>query len=791
VPPAPSLRQRHDDLVADRSLTGEAWCRAYSAACDDWLTGLVTEVTGGDVGGIALLAVGGYGLGEMAPGSDLDLLLVHDRKPGQIAEVADGVWYPIWDEGIHLDHSVRTAREVRSAMEGDLKVALGLLTARRVAGDEALAAKALQGALDLWKRRAGKWLPRVDEAARARHDQHGDVAFLLEPDLKEGRGGIRDLRLLDGTARVSPVLADVAADPALREAVEVLAAARVELHRSTGRSGNVLLLQEQDLVAKALDLPDADVLMADVAHAARTLAWANDDAWRRVGSWLRGPRGRGGGRDEPLEPGLVERDHEVALTAAASPAEDVSLAVRASAASAELDRPLARSTLDRLAAETPAPPVPWPPELLSALVRLLGAGRAMIGAVEALDSIGVWVRLLPEWEAVRNHPQRNALHRFTVDRHLLETAANAAALVRNVNRPDLLFVGCLLHDLGKGRAGDHTDVGVELARDLAPRMGFDPADTDRLVGMVRHHLLLPDVASHRDLDDPHTIEAVAAAVGDTTNLWLLATLTEADSLATGPSAWGSWKAKLVRRLVERVDLALAGRSPVPGPLPVSEEERRLVADGGLALVPGEAGSRESHVLIVAPDRRGLLATVAGVLSLRGVRIRAATTGSGEERSRQGVPMAVLHLDVAPLLDVLPDWEQVRADLEGALAGRLRLDERLAERERAYARRRRVKRARPVQVAVSLDNDLASSCTVVEVRAPDRGPVLYRTASVLTGAGVAIDSARVSTLGAEVIDVFYVTDQDGAKLDLDGQLAAAIRTGVSAALGEDVEDGPAA
>ncbi|MDQ6783795.1 MAG: [protein-PII] uridylyltransferase, partial [Actinomycetota bacterium] len=300
MPPVPTLRQRHDELVADRSVTGTAWCVGYARASDAWLAELFSEVCGVDDRDVALLAVGGYGVGELAPGSDLDLLLVHDRK--RIGDVADGLWYPIWDEGVDLDHSVRNPKELRAALDSDLKVALGLLTARPIAGDSALAAKVIASAMDLWRRRARKWLPQVAELARQRHQTHGDVGFLLEPDLKEGRGGIRDLRLLDAAAAVSPVLAGVAQDLSLREAADVLAAARVELQRSTGRPSNTLLLQDQDVVAAALGRSDADALMAEVAHAARTPAWASDDGWRRVGSWLRGPRGRGGSGDKPLEP---------------------------------------------------------------------------------------------------------------------------------------------------------------------------------------------------------------------------------------------------------------------------------------------------------------------------------------------------------------------------------------------------------------------------------------------------------------------------------------------------------
>lgn len=785
VPPVPTLRSRHDDLVADRSLTGTAWCVRYAAACDDWLGELFHEVTAGDDRDLALLAVGGYGVGQLAPGSDLDLLLVHDRK-GRIADVADGLWYPIWDEGVHLDHSVRNRKELRSAVDSDLKVALGLLTARCIVGDGDLAAKVIASALDLWRRRTGSWLPQVAELARQRHHNHGDVAFLLEPDLKEGRGGIRDLRVLDATAAVSPVLAGVANDPSLRDAASVLAAARVELQRSTGRASNTLLLQDQDVVAAALGMADADALMADVAHAARTLAWASDDGWRRVGSWLRGPRGRGGSGDKPLEPGLVRRDDEVALTPDADPAADLSLALRAAAASAELDLPVARTSLDRLAALTPEVDGPWPPDLLRAFIRVLGAGRPTIGAIEALDQLGIWGRLLPEWGPVRNRPQRNAYHRFTVDRHLLETVANASTLVRTVARPDLLLVGALVHDIGKGRGGDHTEIGIKVVGDLAPRMGFGPDDTATLEALVRLHLVLSEVATRRDLEDPVTVSTVAEAVGDAGTLELLAALTEADSLATGPSAWGPWKAGLVRRLVERVGLALAGIPHTPEAVTLTDDEQRRVAAGALDLV-----ADGNQVLVVAPDRVGLLATVAGVLALRAVAVRSAVTRSGDVRgddggsgdcvSTGGVPMAVLHLVVTPALDVLPDWDRVRADLAAALDGRLALEERLAERERAYAGRRRVLRADPVRVRVTVDNDAASDRTLVEVRAPDRGPVLYRVAKALTGTGATIDAALVNTLGAEVVDVFYVTGSSGDKLTMSAEMHATIEAAVADAL----------
>ncbi|MDP9071477.1 MAG: ACT domain-containing protein, partial [Actinomycetota bacterium] len=476
-------------------------------------------------------------------------------------------------------------------------------------------------------------------------------------------------------------------------------------------------------------------------------------------SALAGPRGRTSGRDHPLGPGLLLREDEVVLAPDADPRGDPSLVLRAAAAAAETGALLARPLLERLSSESPPPGDPWPAPVRHALVALLGAGHAAVGVLEALDQHGLLVRLLPEWTAVRSRPQRNAYHRFTVDRHLCEAAANAAALTRQVARPDLLLIGAWLHDIGKGftaEAGggghrDHTDAGVEVVDRIARRMGFDEADVAVLVGLVRHHLLLPDVATRRDLDDRATIETVAAAVGDRHMLELLAALTEADSLATGSSAWGGWKAGLVRELVERVASALQGDHHDAAPSLPTAEHRELMARGEQA-VTVEGGS----VTVVAPDRPGLFSRVAGTLALHGLDVR-----SGAASSADG--MAVEVFEVERAFDSPPDWERLREDLGRALTGRLSLEARLAQRIRAYSGRRRVAAARPAQPRVLFDQDASASATVVEVRAPDGIGVLYRITRALADCDLDVRTAKVSTLGHEVVDAFYVTDAAGAKV----------------------------
>jgi [protein-PII] uridylyltransferase len=738
------LKELRFHLLQDRSLTGPDWCEAWAGTVDRWVT-MLFERAAPDPKGLALLAVGGYGRRSLAPGSDLDLVLVHDGKK-RISQIADSIWYPIWDSGQPLDHSVRTAKEVRSVMDNDIKVALGLLDARLIAGDESLAATVLQRALDMWQTRRDRWLPALDAVTRSRHERFGDLAFLLEPDLKEARGGTRDLDLLRSLSKVTPVLADMSEDRLLWWARKTLASVRVELQRPTGSATNVLLLQDQDVVASALGLDDADALMAAVADAARAVAWASDDGWRRMESWLAGPKGRRGGGDLVVEPGVVIRDGEIALLAGSDPAADVSLGLRVAAASAERDLPIARPTLERLASRALAPDSTWPPDVLQALLRLLGAGRPAIAAVEALDQRGVWMRYLPEWSPVRNRPQRNAYHRFTVDRHLLETVAGAAALQSSVRRPDLLLLGALLHDIGKGQGGDHTEIGIEIVEKLGPRLGLRPEDVDTLVALVRHHLLLPDVATRRDLDDPATARVVAASVGDLDTLELLAALTEADSVATGPAAWGRWKSGLVTRLVSLVAATLEGYPPPDTRRAALSESERAVLSGRELSVEFEDG----RLVVAAPDQTGLLATVAGMLTLSGANVQAATTISDA-----GTEMALLRFLVVPAFERLPDWSRFRADLETALRGGVDIDRLLVEREARYSRLRVPTAARTPDVRVIFDNQSTPDSTIVEVRAPNRGPVLYRVTHALTGSGLTITCALVSTLGAEAVDVFYV------------------------------------
>lgn len=778
-------------LLQEKAPSGPDRRTALAALTDDWLAALFAAAA--PPKGVALVAVGGYGRAELSPRSDLDLLLLHDGTAPQeaVAALADRLWYPVWDLGIALDHSVRTPAQARATAADDLKVQLGLLDARPLAGDTALAAALRSTVLADWRNQAVRRLPELAELCRDRAERSGELRFLLEPDLKEGRGGLRDVQALRAVA--ASWLADAPRD-GLDTARRRLLDARDALHLATGRATDRLALQEQDAVAKELGLLDADTLLREVYEAAGTVTYASDVTWREVGRVLKArsarPRLRGllGGRTGPKAPvertpladGVVEMDGEAVLALTTRPERDPALPLRAAAAAAQHGLPLSPHAVRHLAATAKPLPVPWPAEAREALVTLLGAGAPAVPVWEALEAEGLVTRLLPDWERVRHRPQRNPVHTWTVDRHLVETAVRAASLTRRVGRPDLLLVAALLHDIGKGWPGDHSVAGETIARDLAARIGFDRTDTATVATVVRHHLLLVDTATRRDLDDPATVESVAAAVGTVGTLELLHALTEADALATGPAAWSTWRASLVADLVKRVTGVLAGE-PLPDPeaaAPSAEQERLAVealrtgepvlalhAQGEQPLDPDEPEPVGVELLIALPDQPGVLPAVAGVLALHRLTVRAADLRAVELPAALGPgpgsgSVLVLDWRVAAEYGSLPQGHRLRADLLRALDGSLDIPARLAEREAAYPRRRGVQAPPPRVTVAPAESRLA---TVLEVRAQDAPGLLHRIGRALEGAAVRVRSAHVSTLGANAVDTLYVTRPDGSLL----------------------------
>jgi len=836
--------------------------RRRAAALDHALAELVDTVPL-PRSSLAVVAVGGYGRGEVSPHSDVDLLVLVDDRRRPSPEDLRGLLYPLWDAGFQVGHAVCSPKEAIERAGGDLEAATSLLEARLVAGPVGLMDE-MTGRRRRWLERDGRRLARrLLEVTAERHLRVERAGWVLAPDLKQDVGGLRDLHAVGWLAAVAG-WPRPAGRPELVRAGELLLAVREALHGQTRRKTDRVRADLQPAVAKALGLDGedgVDQLMAAVHTAARTVEYLAAVETRTLAERLLGGPRRSGlvRRLEPggirLEDGLLVVDATDAVRAGPpapdveapfgrvaqggrgspplstgtqgpaaetdpDPAADVLLAMRLLAARARTGRQIARPTLNWLEQTFDRTPLEgWSEPLRAAFMTVL-RGPEAVGACELLDHVGGWTVLLPEWAPVRGRVQHDPWHRYTVDGHAFAAAAEVSRLLEQDQRAartaetagdlDALYLAAIFHDIGKGSGEDHSVAGELLTRRALARMGLDVDELEEVAVLVRHHLLLVETATRRDLDDPSVVEGVAAALGSPRRLRLLHLLTVADGLATGPAAWNDWKGTLVADLAARV-LHVLERGTAPGPgdpealarkveaahpalagkaarllatLPDSypsavvvdelAEELELLADppgpGGVRYRVDPSGDGHGLVTVCAADRPGTLARTTGVLALHRVSVLRAHAWS----TSAGLALQRFTVQAPATLR----WEHLGADLDAAWAGRLAVQARLERKARDY------RPLSPVEADVRVLPDESAHSTVVEVRAADTLGLLHAIAAALGDLDLDVRVAKIDTLGDRVVDTFYVRSPWGAKLSDDqaDELGLAIRHRTTRLLG---------
>jgi [protein-PII] uridylyltransferase len=750
--------------------------------------------------GTTLVALGGYGRRRLSPASDVDLLILHDgSRPDAVAELAERILYPLWDAGLTVGHGVRTPQECAALSAERLDARTAMLDGRVVVGGEPAWIEARARVLGPVRDEPRAFASALLADANARRERHGTASSLLEPDLKESAGGLRDIRLLGwleialGAPLEELGLLRAAEREGIDAADEFLERVRAVLHLEARRPSDRIALDQQPHVARHLGFvdepgtPAEDGLMRAVFEHARHVEHVVRSTFDRY---------LGGAADA----------RELDATAAGVLRAFVGLA---------RDRGVAPAAfLDRVAA-TPIPDeVEWTDDVRDAFLELLATGSAGVSALETLDRIGLLVRYLPAWAAVRCRPQRDPYHRFSVDVHLLRALEAmcrmldepegleplAVEAVHAVTDRDALRLGALLHDIGKTGRGRHVAEGARIAEETLAGMRVPERTRSVAAFLVAEHLLLSDTATRRDLEDEDLVLDVAARVGDPTRLASLYLLTVADAEATGPLASTAWRATLARELVAKVQhvlergevgpdtserlaerahairhrLAAENATGVerflermPRTYLLTVPVERIVRQYGLIAAPlvarevrtlSEPGTRPGTyaLTIVAGDRAGLLSLIAGALSLAGLSILTAQVFTTED----GVAVDLFEVEGAFETEVGQErWREFRGILRRAIEGRLSLAYRVAEKRKHYPAPRE-----DVPVQVSVDNDASDFFTVIEVGAPDRIGLLFDITRTLAELQLDVHLAKVATFGPRVVDAFYVRDELGRKVD---------------------------
>jgi len=794
---------------------------------------------------VALIAQGGYGRGELNPCSDIDLLVVYPQRPDAFVEtVTEKVLYALWDTGLTVGHALRNLRDCVKLGGKDLKVKTALLDTRFLAGDRALydGFAALMES-ELLKRSASRFFRDKVAESEDRHRRFGDSVYLVEPQIKEGEGGLRDIHTAMWLAKVKYVVRDLAelmekgvlaeSDYAeIAAARDFLWRVRNALHFLSGQHLDQLTFEFQERIADDLGYRDSghakavERFMRDYYLHARTVNRFSDDIIARCMEPTAPYRflGRLGGR--AIRPGVRIAGNELVVGDPSTFRNDPVMLLRVFADAQRHGVRLSPATrrLIRAHASLIDDTVRSAPAAARAFLDILRWSYGVFETLHQMHDLDVLDAYLPEFVNLRCMAQYDRYHIYTVDEHTLRAvyrleqllhgefkkeAPQLTQVMREVGGIEILYLAMLFHDAGKGQGGDHSNKGAEMARGVAARLGLNADDTAQLDLLVRHHLLMHHLATRRDIHDPKLVSEFARTVGTLATLQKLYVLTFADLGATNPKLWNSWQDMLLgelyglavegferhitieqaqveraTRIRERVAAAIGDGealqrfladmpdryflSTPEADIPQHFELVRRHAEEPLVTAVAHFPEREfSEFTVVTRDRPGLFAQLTGVLRAHGMNIgtaRIATGGSGVVVD----VFRVTHLDGAPIARDPDRWERVEAAVGKVLSGELDVEEMVAAASRPSVLGEKVVPRLPTKVEI--DNRVSQDFTVVDVFTLDRVGILFAIANALYHLGLSIHLAKITTSVDRVLDVFYVTDQEGRKIEDPAQLA---------------------
>jgi len=842
----------------EQGLTGKGLLLQHSRLVDEFIVECFEKVKPEVAGGqIALLALGGYGRRELFPFSDIDLMILyHQDLEDGIGAVVDGILYPLWDTGLEVGHGVRTVERSMQQAEEDYFFQVAMLDARLIHGSQQL----YDELLTAYRKKfvagnRGSFVEQMKEHRERRRTRYGSHSFLLEPHIKEGKGGMRDIQSMSWVAQVvfglhgvedfcdAGLMLEDERDQFLRS-WDALVQLRNRLHYFSRRKNDQLYFELQEEVAKALGYQMVDGVlgveqfMRDTYGHMENIAIASDLFFDHVDEVL-GIAAKSGNLvpDREIEKGVEIRRGRVHITAmprqvAAKP----QLLMRAFLASARTGVPLHHrtrklisSSLDRVNDK-----MRHSPRMSKALVHILEEADDVFAILEVMLETGLLSAYIPEFRKIETLAQHDVYHIYTVDRHSLQAVAELRKVVEAepgifelVEMPGMLYMAALLHDIGKGSGRDHSDEGADVVVEIGRRMAFSDEEVECLAFLVRYHLYVPENALRRDLNDVAFIQRCAETVGDVSRLSMLYLLSVADSKATGPSAWSDWKAALlqemyfkVRSSIETMEVVESEAEMLGGHVQQnadwlrSQIAQRLNGTSGLRvdleMLPADyvmtfspdtvcnhvrmhrdaydlvrqkslivASDRDDcwSLLVMSMDRPGLLAKICGVLALHNLSVVRAQIFTWDDST------------VVDILDVRPtdglsfaekDWQAINEDLDKAIAHRLGLGHRLYQKL-APTFGRRNEMVGKTEPRVVIDNESSDTYSVVEVYAADLPGLLYHITQTLADFGMNIHKAIIATEVEQLIDVFYVVDSRGRKIE-DADFQREVTQGVLYSLG---------